>query len=173
MPITEIAAFEFISPHSLSHPSVAELFRTLSVQQAAWSGYPLLYFANADSTRSAEFYLISGWENEEAHYKWIASEENQKLLAATRGLLNIRYMVHLEINFNDIPRDATKLFVEIYEGSAAVKSQIEGLAGWEVAGRDLKEGVDMLYSISDRLSTDTDSLRTAKEKFTLDRTQVE
>ncbi|KAH7915319.1 hypothetical protein BJ138DRAFT_998285 [Hygrophoropsis aurantiaca] len=78
MPITELAALEFISPHSLGHPPVAELFRTLGVQQAAWSGYPVLHFTNADPSRSAEFYIVSGWEDEEAHNKWLTAEENQE-----------------------------------------------------------------------------------------------
>ncbi|KAH7929631.1 hypothetical protein BV22DRAFT_1029259 [Leucogyrophana mollusca] len=151
MPITELASLEFIPPYNLTHPPVAAIFRTLTAQQGSCSGYPLLFFTNADPSSPNEIYLLTGWQDEEAHWKWIAGKENQDLLVAIVPYLKVRDMVHLTFDFDSVPRDAEKLYCEVYEavGESELPVREDGV-GWEASGKDMKNGSDTVYYFSAR-----------------------
>ncbi len=96
MTVTEFATLKLLSPHTWDAPDIQAFFRTLSVQQGAWSGYPLRFFA--DTTDPQLIYLITGWESVPAHYEWIASEQNQKLLERGKGMLEVEGLAHAEVD---------------------------------------------------------------------------
>ncbi|KAI1788404.1 hypothetical protein LXA43DRAFT_848417, partial [Ganoderma leucocontextum] len=96
MTVTEFATLKLVSPYTWDSPDVHALFQTLSTQQGAWSGYPLRFFA--DTTDPQLIYLITGWESAAAHNEWIASEQNQKLLERTKGVIEVEGLAHAEVD---------------------------------------------------------------------------
>ena len=105
MSITEFASLELL-PLEKPDPLVAKLFERLASWQAGWSGCQLLFFT--DVTNPAKIYLLTGWRNVEAHKQWIASDQNQELLfkfTISKQFLKINGMVHIDMNFDEVPRN--------------------------------------------------------------------
>jgi hypothetical protein len=102
MPIIEFASLELIPPYSLESVPLSKLFHRLSSRQAAYSGYPLIFFA--DTISPSILYTVSGWHSVEANLTWIASEENGELLRSFEPFLKVKTLVHLNMDFDDIPR---------------------------------------------------------------------
>ncbi|KAG6328135.1 hypothetical protein ID866_10954, partial [Astraeus odoratus] len=143
MPITEFASLEFQVPHSLSDPGIFELFQRLSAWQAECSGFPLLFFTNPEVP--SEIHLITGWDSVEAHEAWIAGERNQELLRVFAPFINILGMVHLDIDFDRIPKDA--LLAVCLEFKEKEKGQVEGEVNhcrgnqcWVEVGQNMLQG---------------------------------
>ncbi|KAJ3540390.1 hypothetical protein NM688_g6231 [Phlebia brevispora] len=105
--ITELATLEIIPPSSASSSNLMSFLREASTRQGARSGYPVLFFQDAQSPTT--LYLISGWQSISAHEAWIASEENQTLLRNMSQLLRVKGLVHIAINFQEMPTDTWKL----------------------------------------------------------------
>jgi hypothetical protein len=108
MPVTEFVSFRFKAPHTLHDDDVRSNFQKVSSWQSEWSKYPLTFYNAVDDP--SVVYLVSGWEDVEAHMKWIESEKNQTLLKIFEPILSIIDFAHLEIDFTMIPSD-TKLLV--------------------------------------------------------------
>ncbi|KAI5116071.1 hypothetical protein M0805_005584 [Coniferiporia weirii] len=106
MPITEFAVLQLkegkVWAHILPH------IRALMREQAAWSGYELHFFDDADSDVDAArtVYLLSGWASVEAHEQWIASEMNQRLLRDLLPFLDVKSLLHLAIEPSEAYGDA-------------------------------------------------------------------
>ncbi len=96
MRVTEIATLNITPPHRWVSPDTQAFFGTLANQQAEWSGYPLRFFE--DTTDTQVVYLITGWKSVSAHYEWIASEQNQKLLERAKGLIDVAGLEHAEVD---------------------------------------------------------------------------
>lgn len=125
MTITEIATLELLVPHTWDSPDARTFVRTLSDRQSAWSGHSLFFFKGADSP--GQIFLISGWKSVQTHNEWIASAQNQGLLEMTKGLVEVRGLVHADINFEDLPRGTRRIVVEVIQkgggGEASTKLQ--------------------------------------------------
>lgn len=122
MPITEFASLEFKASQSLSEPSIFAHFQQLSAWQSECSDFPLLFFTNPKVP--SEIHLITGWDSVEAHEAWIAGERNQELLRVFSPFINILGMVHLDIDFDRVPRDAS--LVVCLEYGDQSRDQLEG-----------------------------------------------
>ncbi|KAI0707717.1 hypothetical protein C8Q76DRAFT_572215, partial [Earliella scabrosa] len=96
MAITEIATLKLVPSYTWDSPAIQSFFATLSVQQAAWSGYPLRFFE--DTSNARVIYLITGWKSIPAHYEWIASDQNQKLLERAKGLIEVAGLQHADVD---------------------------------------------------------------------------
>src|SRR5260221_4176618 len=107
MPVTELATFRFKVPHTLNDSEVRSQFQKLSSWQSGWSKYPLTSYNAVDDP--AIVYLVSGWEDVQAHMKWIESDGNQELLRIFDSILSIVDFAHLEIEFTLIPSDTELL----------------------------------------------------------------
>ncbi|KAF8843671.1 hypothetical protein BDN67DRAFT_964185 [Paxillus ammoniavirescens] len=150
MTITEFAILVFSPPHSLSDATVKRLFQKLSTEQSECSRFPLLFFTNPDD--SSEVHLITGWDSVEAHEAWIRGGQNQELLrvfAPYIDLPKIR-MVHLDIDFQSIPKDVEMMVVERHgkAGSGLVVQTAcpnDSACTWFHVGRDLAESDGDIY----------------------------
>jgi len=112
MPVTEFATLKFKGPFTIDHPPIRQGFQTLFVQQAEWSGYPLTLYINTQNERLV--YLVSGWEDVEAHNKWIASQTNKDLLAFFELFITIDDFAHVGIDFSQFPTEAEVLSCKKY-----------------------------------------------------------
>lgn len=145
MPVTEFAILEARAPYTVDSPIIQTFLQKVAQRQAAWSGYPLLFFR--DSKTPAIIFLISGWKNIPAHQEWIASDGNQDFLREMQDILEVRAFHHLEINFETIPSNVSCLTWQTLpydhaesEGRPALGSGIDGImskAVWEGSGRVL------------------------------------
>ena len=87
--------------------------------------------------------------------RWIESDGNQELLKWSEPFLEIKGLLHLEINFNAIPsnyRAAVLRKVECKEEQASGE-RMHGRddlcrPSWEGIGRDLEPGSRSVYEIS-------------------------
>ncbi|KAI9065443.1 hypothetical protein FKP32DRAFT_1537994, partial [Trametes sanguinea] len=95
MPVTEIATLRLNSPHIWDSPDVQSFFADVAAQQAAWSGYPLHYFQ--DTSDPSIVYILTGWESVSAHFEWIKSEQNQKLLEQGKSLIEVVGLQHANL----------------------------------------------------------------------------
>ncbi|KAH9852740.1 hypothetical protein C2E23DRAFT_148146 [Lenzites betulinus] len=93
MPVTEIAVLKLLSRHSWDSAETRSFFAAVASQQAAWSGYPLHYFQ--DTSDASVVYILTGWESVPAHWEWIKSEPNQKLLELGKGLIEVVGLNHV------------------------------------------------------------------------------
>ncbi|KAI6008652.1 hypothetical protein EDC04DRAFT_876217 [Pisolithus marmoratus] len=153
MPITEFASLQFRASRSLIEPDILALFQKLSAWQSECSGYPLFFFTNPKVP--SEIHLITGWESVEAHEAWIAGERNQELLRVFLPFINILGMVHLDIDFERIPKDAESMtclkFGEGVEGEAARATT--GHFRWAEIGQNLQDGCHEVYIFTQQGST--------------------
>jgi len=158
MPITEFASLEFKASRGLSEPSIFALFQKLSTWQSECSGFPLLFFTNPEVP--SEIHLVTGWDSVEAHEAWIAGERNQELLRVFSPFINILGMVHLDIDFDHIPRDASLVVCLEYgdqsrdQFEGELKRQLEVLsenqidALWVEFGQNMQEGRRDVYVLA-------------------------
>ena len=49
-----------------------------------------------------------------AHEKWIAGDQNQELLVKFGRFLKVKWMVHLDLDFNTVPTDQQTIVCEKY-----------------------------------------------------------
>ena len=103
MPVTEFVTLKFKESFTIHHPPIRQGFQTLLVEQAEWSGYPLTLYINPQNERLA--YLVSGWEDVEAHNKWIASKDSHNLST----FITVEDFAHVAIDFGEFPTDAELL----------------------------------------------------------------
>lgn len=92
MTVTEIAVLKALPPYTWGSAETQSLLAAAATQQAAWSGYSLHYFQ--DTTDEAIVYILTGWESVPAHWKWIKSEPNQRLLELGKGLMELVELKH-------------------------------------------------------------------------------
>ncbi|KAH8813829.1 hypothetical protein DL96DRAFT_1505161 [Flagelloscypha sp. PMI_526] len=108
MPVTELATFTLKPSVLPNDPILLNILDSASVQQSKWSGIPLLFFQDGQT----RIYLLSGWQSVEAHYEWIATDENKKLMEQLTPLIENVELVHLDIDFEkSFPRDLDKLVI--------------------------------------------------------------
>ncbi|TFK46653.1 hypothetical protein OE88DRAFT_879815 [Heliocybe sulcata] len=147
MTVTEFAVLQLKPPHTWESPKSRTFFCTLAERQSAWSGHDLKFFQKADDY--AQIILISGWKCIAAHREWIESEGNQELLriATSEALLDVLSLVHLDIDFGQIPGEVKFLEIEKYEndGIRGAKESSGPQKLWKVAGRDLEGEPGMSY----------------------------
>jgi hypothetical protein len=110
-PITEFAFLHLVPPTTLQTPELTSRVLEATIAQPTWSGYPLhLFFHQSPSDepnasdKKTSMYIISGWESVEAHYKWIASQQNQELMSFFRDASLLRFggLAHLDIDFTKL-----------------------------------------------------------------------
>jgi hypothetical protein len=89
--------------------------------------------------------------------QWIASDRNQELLKIAKPFLEVKGMVHLDIDCTEMPSNCEVVIVKRYkdglkEGSRSVEhGNVHLLAStcqWMGAGQDLEPGSEMTYQIS-------------------------
>ncbi|KIM48610.1 hypothetical protein M413DRAFT_437812 [Hebeloma cylindrosporum] len=148
MPVTEFVTLKFKEPFTINHPPIHQGFQTLFPQQAEWSGYPLTLYQNTQDERL--FYLISGWDNVEAHNKWIASQANQDLFTYFEPFITIEDFAHVAIDFRQFPTEVEVLTCRKY----SIDDQRRGLGAdggqvlnhgeiWAVEGRGEEKPTDI------------------------------
>jgi len=149
MPVTELVKFRFKAPHTPNDSEVRSQFQKLSSWQSEWSKYPLTFYNAVDDP--AIVYLVSGWDDVQAHTKWIESDGNQKLLRIFEPILSIVDFAHLEIEFNLIPSDTELLAYRkgiINDGPEISKEcfdmHVEGVKLWSGQGK-VVDGVEVHY----------------------------
>ncbi|TFY80034.1 hypothetical protein EWM64_g3978 [Hericium alpestre] len=150
MPVTEFATLELIAPFKVHHSDVLPIFRTLSKRQAAWSGYPLYFYQN--TAKPSEIYLISGWKDVPAHYEWIASQGNQELLTMFKPYLDVKDLVHLDLDFREIKKGVGYLEVEVTreEANADEGESCGPDMVWNGSGKDAEGKRDGIWLESAR-----------------------
>ena len=167
MTVTEFASLELLPLEKLD-PLLAELFEKLASWQAGWSGYQLLFFT--DVNNPAKIYLVTGWKDVEAHKEWIASDQNQELLfkyTINKQYLKIIGMVHIDMDFDEVPRDEKRFVCERFrswaevdenkltEKGAVLDSQVE----WVGAGKVLPDPPETVDGVFYRLTVCSDKWR--------------
>lgn len=148
MPITEFASLQFKASRGLSEPDILAQFQKLSAWQSECSGYPLLFFTNPKAP--SEIHLITGWESVEAREAWILGERNQELLRVFMPFIDILGMVHLDIDFERIPKDAESVTCLKFEEGERVGGQVVARAtaghfSWAETGQNLQDGSHEVY----------------------------
>jgi hypothetical protein len=111
MPILEHAIFTLTNPPSKDELSsyLIERIRGPIALQAAHSGYPVYLFhsvpigtgvSNGGEKRTSKLHLLSGWKTAPAHWEWIQSETNQRLMAQLNesGWLEFDILRHLDVD---------------------------------------------------------------------------
>jgi len=126
MPVTEFVTLKFKQPFTIDHPPIRQGFQTLFIQQSEWSGYPLTLYINTKNEHIV--YLVSGWEDVEAHNTWIASEANQDLLTYFEPFVTIDDFAHVAIDFAQFPTEVETLTCRKYSlvGDDQVQLGTEG-----------------------------------------------
>ena len=146
MTVTEFAGLEAQGQHAVDSPIIQEFLTKVAQRQAAWSGYPLLFFQ--DTSNSKVLYLISGWRDVPAHGEWIASTGNQELLREMEGIMTVREFRHLDIDFETLPQDVAVMTLDVLphgpsdtELSRAIADVGHNSSGllWQCTGRTLEE----------------------------------
>ncbi|GJE87029.1 hypothetical protein PsYK624_031120 [Phanerochaete sordida] len=149
MPITELAILEALPPHTADSAPIQTFLSDVALQQAAWSGHPLLFFTLAHDDARTTVVLVSGWADVPAHDAWIASEPNQALLRRAGALLTVRELLHLDIAFETLPHSVQRMTWEVLSRAQADSVDAErgqlgaaepGSGVWEGAGRVLGGG---------------------------------
>ncbi|CUS09375.1 unnamed protein product [Tuber aestivum] len=91
-------------------------------------------------------YLIGAWDSVPAHNSFLASDENQKLLADAKGVIDVDVMYHAEMDGGAVPLGAPVVSVGRHHVKRGMKTGFEGCFGrvrgvlsgstgaWEVAG---------------------------------------
>lgn len=155
MAITEFASLQFKASRGLSEPDILARFQKLSAWQSECSGYPLLFFTNPKAP--SEIHLITGWESVEAHETWIMGERNQELLRMFMPFVNILGMVHLDIDFERVPKDAESMTCLKFEEGEGVGGQVARAIGghfrWAETGQNLQDGCHEVYVFTQPDST--------------------
>lgn len=138
MSITEFASLELKHPHALSAPPPAftTLLHRLAAQQSARSGYPLFFFT--DPARPDWLHLITGWSSVPAHEDWIASAQNQELLSHFGQFLEVKGLVHLDLDISGFPADGVEeMICKKYKPDVMGESEAFGSA-MEEQSREVK-----------------------------------
>jgi len=104
MPVTEFATLKFKEPFTIDHPPIRQEFQTVLPKQAEWSGYPVSLYINAQDERLV--YIVSGWEDVEAHNKWIASQTLSQTKPNILTYFTIDDFAHVAIDFAQFPTEA-------------------------------------------------------------------
>ncbi len=149
MTVTEFVTLEILPPHDSRSATIQDFFRKVAGLQSASSGYPMRYFQ--DATIPATLYILAGWSDAATHQKWIESEGNKELIAEMQSKVAVKGMAHLEIDFTEIPADASHARLTIYpDGSAPeVKDEggnIEGSPAWVGIGGSVEsDGRDVYH----------------------------
>lgn len=163
MPVTEFVTFKFKEPFTINHAPIRQGFQTLFIQQAEWSGYPLSLYQNIQD--EGIVYLISGWENVDAHNKWIASQANQDLLTYFEPFITIDDFAHVTIDFRQFPIGAEVLTCRKYSvddqrrGPGADGGQVLSHGEiWAVEGRGEEKPTDIYrFAAREAFQTNIDS----------------
>ena len=110
-PVTEFAILRLKSDITFDDLDI----RRVSVEQSAWSGFPLYWFTYTTGQDTFAC-ILSQWASVPAHQAWIASPQNQALLQLMLPKLEIAAFCHVdlhtsrsEIQLNDIPCSAVEL----------------------------------------------------------------
>lgn len=79
-------------------------------------------------------------ERRGAHEAWIRGERNQELLRVFAPYIEMPKirMVHLDMDFEAMPKDAGRMVVERY-ASTPFQSERSDRSGWSLSGRDLAQ----------------------------------
>ena len=148
MTVTEFAELE-LTATSVSSLSVQQFFHKVALKQASCSGHPVLFFQDIHFPLTV--YLVSGWSDIAAHKAWIASEENQALLREAEGLITVKVLAHIDIDFESMPIDASILRFTTTR-DALIPSLCDGLEelgaeydGWKRSGTQLDGGETVRY----------------------------
>ena len=137
MSVTEFARLEFVKPNDLFSPNILPLFTKVSELQAAWSGYPLLFYRNIN--KEDEYFLISGWKDVPAHEAWMKSEQNQGLLKALGSSVGAIDLIHLNIDYDQMPKDLDTLVLKQSSGESEVGKGAGGdNSDWQAIGKDVE-----------------------------------
>lgn len=157
MSITEFASLELRHPHALSAPphALIALLHRLADQQSARSGYPLFFFT--EPARPGWLHLLTGWKSVSAHEDWIASAQNQELLSDSGQFLEVKDLVHLNMDISGFPADKVEEMVckkykpGMMGGIEAFESEMEEQPGdvkWSGMGKDMdptSEGASVVF----------------------------
>ncbi|PUU74757.1 hypothetical protein B9Z19DRAFT_1110471 [Tuber borchii] len=144
MAILEFAIFTLHPPNTPTTPAVKTLLgnaqKTLT---SASGGHPFTLLTQIESPNT--IYLIGSWDSVAAHNSFLASGENQRLLAEAKDVLSVDVMYHAEMNAA-VPLGAPVLGVGRHHVKPGMKSGFEECFGrvrgllrsftgvWEVAG---------------------------------------
>lgn len=176
MTVTEFAVLEACAPYTADSPIIRAFLDKVAQRQAAWSGYPLLFFRH--SKTPAIIFLISGWKDIPAHNEWIVSEGNQELLREAQEILGVNDFHHLEINFETMPPNVSGFTWEVLPGGEAQGVGASGNgstseAVWEGAGKVLDGDEEQIYRLRGYVAptedgTDLGGLKAAYQPVTTD-----
>ena len=148
MPVTEFAILRLKEPFTIENEALRANFQSVAERQAEWSGYPLTFYYNFQDP--SLFYVVSGWEDSEAHRKWIASDTNQQFLHIFGPILTVDGLAHIDIDFNQIPSNTSELLVRKEtgggEGTGFVQESDDGRQpSWRGHGVDVDNTNDFYY----------------------------
>ncbi|PWW78960.1 hypothetical protein C7212DRAFT_275288 [Tuber magnatum] len=144
MPVLEFAIFALHPPHTSSSPTVKPILgNALKVLNSA-SGHPFTPLTQIGSPNKV--YLVGAWDSVPTHNSFLASAENQKLLADAKDVIGVDVMYHAEMDRSAVPLGAPVVSIgrhhvrrgmkPAFEGCfQRVREILSGAAGmWEVAG---------------------------------------
>lgn len=135
MTITEFAILRLKDSSLLGMPSFLEPFKQAIDTQAEWAGHPV--FVYMDTRDSRTIYLVAGWHDVPSHLEWIGTEENQEALVALKPYLEVKGLVHLDIDFDEIVNQDAKILY-------CTRGTGDGRYQWQ--GRDVEGKTEDVFS---------------------------
>ncbi|KAG0136612.1 hypothetical protein HOY82DRAFT_49700 [Tuber indicum] len=144
MPVLEFAIYTLRPPHTPASPTVRSLLSNALAALNSASGHSFTLMKQVESPNT--IYLVGTWDSISAHNSFLASAENQKLLADAKDVLNVDAMYHAEMDGSAVPLAAPVVGVGRHHVKRGMKAGFEDCfgrvrgvlrgftGGWEVAG---------------------------------------
>lgn len=110
MPVTELAFFEIEPSSSPDDPRLHAYFRDVQIMLSKGSGYQFQLRRGIENTNL--LVGIGGWPSVEFHQKYMTeSEDAQKIVEGGKGLVTVESLVHVDVDYDEIERDAPVLAI--------------------------------------------------------------
>lgn len=144
MTVLEFAIFTLRTPYTPSSPTVKSILGNALKALNTASGHPFTLLTQIESPNT--IYLVGAWDSVPAHNSFLASDENQKLLADAKDVIDVDIMYHAEMDGGAVPLGAPVVSVGRHHVKPGMKVRFEGCFGrvrgvlsgatraWEVAG---------------------------------------
>ncbi|KAA8894876.1 hypothetical protein FN846DRAFT_372594 [Sphaerosporella brunnea] len=125
MPVTEIVRLLALPPNTpTTAPLLPLLSRAITTLNAASSDPPFRVYRSISTPQ--RLYFFGQWDSPEHHAEFIRSPENQGLLAAADGILQVEEMVHVDVPIASL---ALEQGGRVWVGQKSVGGKGEGWYG--------------------------------------------
>lgn len=124
MPITELALLRLTPDTCRTSPTLASALSTAKTAMESFTSYPFYFYTQVEDP--AYIYVIGRWDSLAQHVdEWIPSDANQDILKSVKGLVDVVWLVHMDLGQRKVPVEAGVMRIDRYGVKKGRKGDVE------------------------------------------------